>query len=150
MAKGVDDMAARMEACSISKTRRDKHYEYRQERREKCSVEDMSESDTPSTPAETEAIEFVQERRVTNDSVKDASHASDYNFIEEPAEEQNTLSYERKIVVLYELLSASLATMSDDSKTSKQQKGYDARYRVALRLLATWLDVKWVKVVCRV
>ncbi|KAJ8451956.1 hypothetical protein Cgig2_007439 [Carnegiea gigantea] len=146
LAKGVDDMAARMEACSISKIRRDKHYEYKQERREKCSVQDMSESDTPSTPAETEAIEFVEERHVKNDSVEDASHASDYNFIEEPAEEQNTLSYERKIVILYELLSASLATMSDDSKTSKQQKGYDARYRVALRLLATWLDVKWVKV----
>ncbi|KAK1304921.1 hypothetical protein QJS10_CPB11g00906 [Acorus calamus] len=32
-----------------------------------------------------------------------------------------------------------------DKKHSTRRKGYDARHRVALRLLATWLDVKWSK-----
>ncbi|KAG6647104.1 hypothetical protein CIPAW_07G055900 [Carya illinoinensis] len=33
----------------------------------------------------------------------------------------------------------------DNNKCSRRRKGYDARHRVALRLLATWLDIKWIK-----
>ncbi|XVE69792.1 hypothetical protein DITRI_Ditri10aG0019700 [Diplodiscus trichospermus] len=60
---------------------------------------------------------------------------------EKPMEEGKLLTEERKLTVLYELLSACVAdNVSDDGS-----KGYDARHRVALRLLATWLDVKWIK-----
>ncbi|XP_022773601.1 transmembrane and coiled-coil domain-containing protein 4-like [Durio zibethinus] len=60
---------------------------------------------------------------------------------EKPMEERKLLAEERKITVLYELLSACVADdLSDDGS-----KGYDARHRVALRLLATWLNVKWIK-----
>ncbi|KAJ8642226.1 hypothetical protein MRB53_018920 [Persea americana] len=56
------------------------------------------------------------------------------------------ISYQRKVAVLFELISACLADMpEDDKEQSRPRKGYDARHRVALRLLATWLDVKWIK-----
>lgn len=58
------------------------------------------------------------------------------------------ISYQRKVAVLFELISACLADMpEDDKEQSRPRKGYDARHRVALRLLATWLDVKWIKMV---
>jgi hypothetical protein len=56
----------------------------------------------------------------------------------------------RKMAVLYMLLSACVAdvNMAEDGTGSPRiRKGYDARHRVALRLLATWLDVKWIKMV---
>ncbi|KAF6983733.1 hypothetical protein CFC21_001858 [Triticum aestivum] len=54
----------------------------------------------------------------------------------------------RKMAVLYMLLSACVAdvNMGEDGMGSPRiRKGYDARHRVALRLIATWLDVKWIK-----
>jgi hypothetical protein len=56
----------------------------------------------------------------------------------------------RKMAVLYMLLSACVAdvNMAEDGTGSPRiRKGYDARHRVALRLIATWLDVKWIKMV---
>ncbi|KAK8572576.1 hypothetical protein V6N12_028629 [Hibiscus sabdariffa] len=62
-------------------------------------------------------------------------------FSEKPVEEGKLLSEERKLAILYEVLSSCVADdVSDDGP-----KGYDARHRVALRLLATWLNVKWIK-----
>ncbi|KAG8073125.1 hypothetical protein GUJ93_ZPchr0006g42744 [Zizania palustris] len=56
----------------------------------------------------------------------------------------------RKMALLFSLLSACVADKpvsqeEEDRKSSHFRKGYDARHRVALRLLSTWLDVKWVK-----
>ncbi|KAH9610260.1 hypothetical protein KSS87_020386 [Heliosperma pusillum] len=144
LAKGIDGMAASMVALIDSETKREKQREYHQERREKCSVPEMPE--TPSTSAEKQVIEVIQEKTANTVLDETSSHDPEYKFSEEPVEEERKLSYERKLTVLYELLSASLANMSDNSKKSMQRKGYDARHRVALRLLATWLDVKWVKV----
>lgn len=58
----------------------------------------------------------------------------------------------RKMVLLYALLSACIADKpvsqeEEDRKSSHFRKGYDARHRVALRLIAAWLDVKWIKMV---
>lgn len=56
----------------------------------------------------------------------------------------------RKMAVLYMLLSACVAdvNMAEEGMGSPRvRKGYDARHRVALRLVATWLDVKWNKMV---
>ncbi|KAF8780364.1 hypothetical protein HU200_001476 [Digitaria exilis] len=60
-------------------------------------------------------------------------------------------NHHRKMALLYALLSACVADKpvsqeEEDRKSSHFRKGYDARHRVALRLLATWLDVKWIKV----
>ncbi|OQU93398.1 transmembrane and coiled-coil domain-containing protein 4 [Sorghum bicolor] len=56
----------------------------------------------------------------------------------------------RKMALLYVLLSACVADKpvsqeEEDRKSSHFRKGYDARHRVALRLIAAWLDVKWIK-----
>jgi hypothetical protein len=61
----------------------------------------------------------------------------------------------RKMSLLFALLSACVADKpvsqeEEDRKSSRFRKGYDARHRVALRLLATWLDVKWIKMVCTI
>ncbi|PQQ15001.1 transmembrane and coiled-coil domain-containing protein 4-like [Prunus yedoensis var. nudiflora] len=78
-------------------------------------------------------------------SAKDALAASS-EIREKTIGELTMLSYQRKVTVLYELLSACLADKREDNKKcTRRRKGYDARHRVALRLLATWLDVKWMK-----
>ncbi|KAJ4744041.1 transmembrane/coiled-coil protein (DUF726) [Rhynchospora pubera] len=61
--------------------------------------------------------------------------------------DDSPVNYQRKISVLYELLSACVADMppQDESKSTRFRKGYDARHRAALRLLSMWLNVKWVK-----
>ena len=67
---------------------------------------------------------------------------------DKPVKEATLLSYERKVTILYSLLSACVADDTEGSGNCLQQrKGYDARHRVALRLLATWLGVEWLQVV---
>lgn len=62
-------------------------------------------------------------------------------------EEGKLLTKQRKMAVLYELLAACVAdTPEDEKKKSRLRRGYDARHRAALRLLATWLDITWLKV----
>lgn len=61
--------------------------------------------------------------------------------------------HHRKMALLYALLSACVADKpvsqeEEERKSSHFRKGYDARHRVALRLIATWLDIKWIKMVC--
>lgn len=61
--------------------------------------------------------------------------------------EGKLLTNQRKVAVLFELLAACVAdTYEEKKKKSVLRKGYDARHRVSLRLLATWLDIKWSKV----
>ncbi|XP_078446142.1 transmembrane and coiled-coil domain-containing protein STS1-like [Wolffia australiana] len=56
-------------------------------------------------------------------------------------------SNQEKVVILYELLSACVADPPlENDEQPRLRKGYDARHRVALRLLATWLDIRWGKV----
>ncbi|KAF5190662.1 Transmembrane and coiled-coil domain-containing protein, partial [Thalictrum thalictroides] len=83
---------------------------------------------------------------ITLSAKEEEADGSSRRLFEEPVEEIMLLSYHRKVAVLYELLSACLANVPEDNKKhSRPRKGYDARHRVALRLLATWLDVKWIK-----
>lgn len=68
---------------------------------------------------------------------------------EQPLEEANVLSFERKVAVLYTLVAACVAdTTEPDKEGCSLRQGYDARHRVALRLLAVWLGVKWNEMVC--
>lgn len=60
--------------------------------------------------------------------------------------EANALSTERKVAVVYTLLAACVAD-SPEEGASGLKAGYDARQRVALRLIALWLDLDWNKVV---
>lgn len=66
-----------------------------------------------------------------------------------PLEEASIISYQRKVSVLYTLLSACVADTAEvDKKHRKSKQGYDARHRVSLRLLAAWLGVEWNEMVC--
>lgn len=58
----------------------------------------------------------------------------------------------RKVAVMYTLLAACVSDPGElESETEADSSGivkagYDARQRVALRLLALWLGIEWVKV----
>jgi hypothetical protein len=85
------------------------------------------------------------------EALKPESHVSDDDDDPALAESTRTKDY-RKMAVLYMLLSACVAdvNMAEEGMGSPRvTKGYDARHRVALRLLATWLDVTWNKMVRR-
>nr|KYP44843.1 Transmembrane and coiled-coil domain-containing protein 4 [Cajanus cajan] len=63
---------------------------------------------------------------------------------EQPLEEATLISYQRKVTVLYTLVAACVADhVETDKKDCQLRQGYDARHRLALRLLAVWLGIKW-------
>ncbi|GAB2279483.1 hypothetical protein Dimus_014122 [Dionaea muscipula] len=140
LAKAVDAMALTLDSSAISESKREKQCDYENDRREKCSILDAPASSNSSIaqPAYSEESD-----RIHGD---DASQRSSSKFDEEPLAEEKMLAYERKVTLLYEILSCCLADVSESGKPPQHKKGYDARHRVALRLLATWLDIKWVKV----
>lgn len=143
LSKAVDATAVSLETDSeTSMSKKEKHREYENECREKCSTgEKKSHSDVENADLKTQ-----QETDSNLASTEDSPHESGSKFNERPIEEEAVLSYQRKVTVLYELLSACLADIpQDDNKCTRQRTGYDSRHRVALRLLATWLDVKWIK-----
>jgi hypothetical protein len=86
------------------------------------------------------------------EALRPESHGSDDDD-GDPALAASTRTKDyRKMAVLYMLLSACVAdvNMAEEGMGSPRvTKGYDARHRVALRLLATWLDVTWNKMVRR-
>lgn len=88
------------------------------------------------------------------DTKKKTDRASAYDASssepeDKEASERRILVAQRKVAVLYELLTACVAdTPEEKAGKSVLNAGYDARQRVALRLLALWLDVDWKKVVC--
>lgn len=142
LSKSVDGIADNMEKNFINSQSNEKCLEYEHEWREKCL----------SSKEKLNFDEFDKQTEGTDDNavvVKRPDGGAWIETIEQPIEEEKMLSYRRKVVVLYELLSACLADLSvDDKKKSRKRKGYDARHRVALRLLSTWVDIKWIKLVC--
>ncbi|KAL5557598.1 hypothetical protein UlMin_039834 [Ulmus minor] len=143
LSRAVDAMSQSMEKnyeSSISK--KEKHREYEQECREKCSTAEVKSN----MEAAGVNLETQHETDKNALGIRDGVDGSGFKVDEKPVEEVTMLSYQRKVTVLFELLSACLADRNEDNKKSKRKiKGYDARHRVALRLLATWLDVKWIK-----
>ena len=54
----------------------------------------------------------------------------------------------RKVAVLYELLTAVVSDIPAEAEEKLRTRlGYDARQRVALRILASWFNVEWTKMV---
>ncbi|KAK7351736.1 hypothetical protein VNO77_11397 [Canavalia gladiata] len=91
-----------------------------------------------------EPLGETQESPVLLPLKRQASAALEIAVFEQASEEANLISYQRKVTVLYTLLAACIAdTTVADKKCRKSRQGYDARHRVALRLLAVWLGVKW-------
>lgn len=143
LTKAVDAMVLSMESLPLSSEDNNESCEYGIRCREKYSnsetesISDVAEEPYGSTQKTSLKISFEEE----------ASNGSRGKTCEKPVEGA-LLSYQRKVTVLYLLLSACVAkNTEDDKRCSQLAKGYDARHRVALRLLATWLGVKWTKMV---
>ncbi|VFR02483.1 unnamed protein product [Cuscuta campestris] len=131
LAKSIDAMVSKLKESlnSDSDSAMQKWRAYEEEYRERFSTtENLDEGYDPSLTGHAHMEPIAGSR-------------------ENPLENIKMLSYHRKLSVLYVLLSACLAnTPEDDSKRSTcQVKGYDARYRVALRLIATWFGLEWIK-----
>ncbi|KAJ8549176.1 hypothetical protein K7X08_032883 [Anisodus acutangulus] len=143
LANGVDAMASSMEKTSDNESKNEKRREYKQECQEKLSIADVKfKSDMENTN-----VESSQEKSQKQSSIVGAHLKSVSGSDEKPVEEVSMLGYTRKVTILYELLSACLTPAPEDGKKStRRRNGYDARHRVALRLLATWLNVRWIKV----
>ncbi|XP_023922161.2 uncharacterized protein LOC112033607 isoform X1 [Quercus suber] len=141
LSTAVDVTARSMEEDSeSSKSKREKLHEYEHECREKFSTAEVQSN------LEAEDVHLLQETDSNTFEIKDTDHMLMSKMTEKPIEEVTMVSYRRKVTVLYVLLSACLADTSDENKKcNRQRKGYDARHRVALRLLATWFDIKWTK-----
>ncbi|KAJ6732801.1 TRANSMEMBRANE/COILED-COIL PROTEIN (DUF726) [Salix koriyanagi] len=142
--KAVDVMEETMGANPVSsQSKKEKHKEYETQCREKLSTgsEVKSTSEVENEPPQT-----AKDRDCHSADVSDAPRDSGLKLDETPVEEEKMLSNHRKVTVLYEILSACLADRREENKKyTRKRNGYDARHRVALRLLATWLDIKWTK-----
>uniref|UniRef100_A0A7N2KSJ9 Uncharacterized protein n=1 Tax=Quercus lobata TaxID=97700 RepID=A0A7N2KSJ9_QUELO len=142
LTKAVDAMVLSMESLPPSNEENNGSREYEIKYHEKYSnFVTESISDVAGEP-----YENTQKTRSQTSSGEKASNESIGEACEKPVEEGTLISYQRKVTVLYMLLSACVAKNTEDEKRCSQLgKGYDARHRVALRLLATWLGVKWIK-----
>ncbi|KAG5089428.1 hypothetical protein JHK86_002040 [Glycine max] len=144
LSEAVDAMVHSLEKNSESLvSRREKLREYENQCREKFSTADVQ----PNSEKVNLQLETQEDTGTPFLDCEDSHQGSfDSNIDEIPTEEVMILSYPRKVTVLYELLSACLSDLGENNKKySRRRKGYDARQRVTLRLLATWLDIKWAK-----
>ncbi|KAK8362405.1 hypothetical protein V6Z12_A03G099800 [Gossypium hirsutum] len=130
--KAVDATMLSMESSLVLSEDSDKNCDYETHCRQRCAYPDTTTATDPNGRIP---------RTAPNISNNEDVDGSGFRFFEKPIEERKLLSEERKLTVLYELLSSCVA----DYVTDGGSKGYDARHRVALRLLATWLNVKWTK-----
>ncbi|TYH83316.1 hypothetical protein ES332_D02G124600v1 [Gossypium tomentosum] len=130
--KAVDATMLSMESSLVLSEDSDKSCDYETHCRQRCAYPDTTTATDPNGRIP---------RTTPNISNNEDVDGSGFRFFEKPIEEGKLLSEERKLTVLYELLSSCVA----DYVTDGGSKGYDARHRVALRLLATWLNVKWTK-----
>lgn len=148
LANAVDAMVSSMAPTRVDfEDKREKHREYEQECREKFSTPELEEASEVAN----KRLEAQKETKCKSSSIEQTPPVgSASKFDKEPFEEVTMLGEHRKVTVLYELLSACLADLPEDNKKKSRQRrrGYDARHRVALRLLATWFNVKWIKMVC--
>lgn len=145
LSSAVDGIALDMQRKSeSSECKREKLREYEHQCREKISIDDVQ----PHCEKVDAHLEVQKEMDAAPllDCKETQQGSVDWKIDERPIEEVRMLSDQRKVTVLYELLSGCLSNLGED--IGRRRKGYDARHRVALRLLATWLDVKWTKMVC--
>ncbi|KAL8478842.1 hypothetical protein ACS0TY_030646 [Phlomoides rotata] len=143
LTNGIDAVSSTMEMSAAEyNSKMEKQLEYENACKEKIATPDPEATQESKSKEENTPDNYKQEIDVAKQEARQSIIESDAK----PAEEAAMLSYQRKMTVLYELLSACLANIPEDNKEStKRRKGYDARHRVALRLLATWFDIKWIK-----
>ncbi|XP_017426712.1 uncharacterized protein LOC108335246 isoform X3 [Vigna angularis] len=140
----VDAMVLSMESNSESlRSRREKLREYEHQCREKFLTSDVE----PNSEKLHMQLDTKEETGTPFHDCEEPHQGSIHSNIDEsPIEVVMMLSNPRKVAVLYELLCACLSDLCENNKKhGRRRKGYDARHRVTLRLLATWLDIKWSK-----
>lgn len=137
LSKSVDIMASSIESSTDLASEKEKHREYEQACRDKFS-------DAVQPQPEVKDDEHINQQ----DGKCKASNGPDSKSYAKPFYKLTMLAYQRKVVVLHELLSACLAVTPElDKKVKRQRNGYDARHRVALRLLSTWFNIESIKMV---
>ncbi|KAL5099520.1 hypothetical protein RYX36_003847 [Vicia faba] len=143
LSEAVDALVLSLEKNSeSSRSKRENLREYEHQCREKFSTADVQ----PNSEKVDTHLETQQEEDTLFFECEDPQGSSNSNTDEGPVEEVMMLSYQRKMTVLHQLLAACLSDIGEkNTKYTRRRKGYDARHRVALRLLATWLDIKWTK-----
>lgn len=143
LSKTVDAMMLNIESSAIYPEDA-RSYEYEKECREKYanattnvgSDEVAEHSDNAQSPSADES----SHQNTTNNSGRMVTN--------EAVEEAAALSRHRKLTICYELLSACIANnCAKNDERSPPRKGYDARHRTSLRLLAAWLGLKWIEMV---
>ncbi|KAK4276531.1 hypothetical protein QN277_014669 [Acacia crassicarpa] len=136
LTKAIDATAVSMEGVHDSKEVEFKNLE------DKARGQDIKAS--PSIVAVAKPHE-AKENSTLHESMETApSTGPEEETFDQPIEEAKLISYQRKMTVLYTLVSACVADAAGvDKQCSQSRQGYDARHRVALRLLSTWLGVKW-------
>lgn len=142
LSKAVYAMVSNLETSPEHfERKKEKHRVYAHEWREKFSVhESMAETK--------EHLQKKEEKDCKSPKAEQVPTASLNEVEEKTFEEAKMIGNRRKVAVLYELLSACLAdTLEDDKKSERPPRGYDARHRAALRLLTTWFDINWIKMV---
>lgn len=118
LSNGIDSMAKSMETThSDIESMTEKRREYEHECRHKFSAEKQSNEEVADTSVDT--------RQETPDDMitfEQAMNQPDSHIVDKPSEEIRMLSYRRKLTVLYELLSACLSNIPEDSKKKKKTK----------------------------
>lgn len=146
LTKAVDAMSSSIDTSVDLESKKEKHRKYEHECREKFSTAETE--DQSQYEVEHKGLEDHLDKKGMPSSIEQTPIGPGSKCDEKPFKEVSMLGYHRKVAVLYELLSACLAvTPEANENATRQRQGYDARHRVALRLLATWFDVKWIKMV---
>ncbi|KAL6558935.1 hypothetical protein OROMI_019285 [Orobanche minor] len=147
LSDGVNKLCTSMERSPAEyDSRKEKQREYENACREKIHTPDKN----PDSKSVDKNKPDSYDQGIINVTISNVDQET-LNFISQSdgktMEEATMLSYERKVTVLYELLSACLADIPEENKkpSNNRMKGYDARHRVSLRLLATWFNIKWIK-----
>ncbi|CAH8344487.1 unnamed protein product [Eruca vesicaria subsp. sativa] len=148
LAKAADAMVHSITSSLSIDAKKEKHQEYENECREKYAVPEVKSKDVDKDKVKEES-DAAAERGSLEAGVVIRDGTSNPAVVEDDksVDEVTLLSHQRKINVLYELLSACLSDKYQEvKKCTRRRKGYDARHRVALRLLATWFNIEWIKV----
>ncbi|VVB10056.1 unnamed protein product [Arabis nemorensis] len=148
LAKAADAMVQSIQNSVSIDAKKEKHQEYENECREKYAVPEVKSKDGDAEKDKKETADSGETVSLEAGVViRDGSHKPEVVEEDKSVEEVTLLSHQRKINVIYELLSACLSDKHQgDKKCARHRKGYDARHRVALRLLATWFNIEWIKV----
>ncbi|KAI9113175.1 hypothetical protein K1719_015700 [Acacia pycnantha] len=136
LTKAIDATAVSMEGVHDSKEVEFKNLE------DKARGQDIKASSSIVAVAKPHQ---AKENSALHESMETAPSTGPENeTFDQPIEDAKLISYQRKMTVLYTLVSACVADVAGvDKQCSQSRQGYDARHRVALRLLSTWLGVNW-------